>query len=155
MSRAFLVSPVRAVLSWAVLTCIGATIAPLAAQSAPDLASVPAARPAFGLTTQVLREIRTGDSIAAVRTNALRRATSIPDDDSPGRRRLWPYFTLGGAVGGGVFVIGLALTHCDANCRDDGALAFAAPYVAVGAAAGAAVGTLIGLIVDSARSDSP
>ena len=137
------------------IACLGAIISPLAAQSTHDLVSATVTRPGLGLSTTTLREIEPSDSIAAVRATALRRATSIPDNDSPGRRRLWPYFTLGGAVGGGVFVIGLALTHCDANCRDDGALAFAAPYVAIGAAAGAAAGTLIGLIVDSARSDSP
>ena len=65
--------------------------------------------------------------------------------------RVWPVYMGAGAVIGGVLVAGFALTHCDQNCRDDGALAFAPPFIIAGAAAGGLLGLGIGLIVDSSR----
>src|SRR5438045_7635967 len=115
MPRVLLVARIRAALLQIVIACVGATIAPLAAQSVPDRVSGPATRPAFGPSTKALREIETSDSIAVVRATALRRATSIPDDDSPGRRRLWPYFALGGAVAGGGAVLGMVFAACRAD----------------------------------------
>ena len=56
-----------------------------------------------------------------------------------------------GAVVGAAVVAGFALAHCDQNCKDDGALAFAPPFIVAGAAAGGLVGLGIGLIVDNSR----
>lgn len=65
--------------------------------------------------------------------------------------RAWPTYMVAGAVIGGALVAGLALTHCDQNCQDDGALAFTPPFIVAGAAAGGLLGLGIGLIVDSSR----
>ena len=65
--------------------------------------------------------------------------------------RSWPtYMTVGGILGGGI-VAGYALTHCDQNCRDDGALAFAPPFLIAGAVAGGLVGLVVGVIVDNSH----
>ena len=64
---------------------------------------------------------------------------------------IWPWCALGGAIVGGASVLGFAVSHCDANCRDDGALGYVGPFVAVGAIVGALIGGVTGLIVDSTR----
>jgi hypothetical protein len=69
--------------------------------------------------------------------------------DSTKRRHLWPFFALGGAILGGGTIALIAVKNCDQGCRDDGALAFLPPYVAIGALLGAIVGALIGLGADS------
>jgi hypothetical protein len=68
--------------------------------------------------------------------------------------RAWPAYTVGGAVIGGVAVAAFALTHCDQGCKDDGALAFAPPFIAAGAVTGGLLGLGIGLIIDSSRRGS-
>jgi hypothetical protein len=45
-----------------------------------------------------------------------------PSGANQERRRLWPYFAIGGAGLGAASVLALAVANCDAGCRDDGAV---------------------------------
>lgn len=74
------------------------------------------------------------------------------------RRRLWPYFTLGGVGVGALGVTGFVVAPCATGRQKDNCewLAFALPTAAIGGALiGGAVGTVVGLIVDSGRAGSP
>lgn len=142
--------------------CVFAGTAQLTAASALSGQEVAGPVPeqvlAQSLTTVPTADVRAivrVDSIADARASAVRRAAAIPEAASRTRRRLWPLFSLGGAALGSGAVLTFALTHCDAGCQDDGALAFLPPYLVAGALAGAVVGTVVGLIVDSVRSDDP
>jgi hypothetical protein len=76
--------------------------------------------------------------------------TAADSSDQP-PARAWPAYLVGGAVIGGVLVASYAFAHCDQNCKDDGALAFAPPFILAGAAVGGFVGLTVGLIVDKSR----
>lgn len=87
------------------------------------------------------------DSLRALPSRT--RADSV--DGEP--HKVWPIYTVAGAVIGGAIIAGMALKGCDQNCQDDGGLAFAPPYLAAGAIAGGLVGLGLGLIIDSARGN--
>lgn len=65
--------------------------------------------------------------------------------------RSWPTYMMAGAVIGGALVAGYAVAHCDQNCRDVGALAYAPPFIIAGGAIGGLVGLTIGLVVDNSH----
>jgi hypothetical protein len=93
---------------------------------------------------------------ANLRPSGVASSSPTPRYDSSGRlfvesprRRHWPLYALGGAVLGGGGITLYAVANCDLGCRDDGALGFLPPYIAVAAALGAIVGAVIGLTIDA------
>jgi hypothetical protein len=79
-------------------------------------------------------------------THTSPRSSATADLERP---RHWPLYALGGAVLGGATVTVLAVKNCDQGCRDDGALSFLPPYIAIGALIGGILGALVGLAVDA------